>query len=55
MVWETERLLLATWQPEDWLTFRAIASYPEVMRYIGDGEPWPNDRTQQFVTAQMDQ
>ncbi len=50
---KTERLLMQTWEPEDWLAFRPIATDPEVMRYITGGVPWPDDVIQQFVTRQI--
>lgn len=52
---ETERLILADWQPEDWLAFRPIATDPDVMRYIGAGEPWSDARIQGFVRLQVEQ
>jgi RimJ/RimL family protein N-acetyltransferase len=51
---ETERLLLTTWEPSDWLVFREIATDPEVMRYISGGVPWPEERIQFFVDRQID-
>ena len=50
---ETERLILCPWEAHDWREFRAIAADPEVMRYIGDGMPWPEERARQFVERQM--
>jgi RimJ/RimL family protein N-acetyltransferase len=50
---ETERLNLCNWEQDDWLQFRAIAADPEVMRYIGDGTPWPEERARQFVERQI--
>ena len=41
---ETERLNLSPWEADDWLEFRSIAADPDVMRYIGDGQPWPEER-----------
>jgi RimJ/RimL family protein N-acetyltransferase len=35
------------------LAFRAIAADPEVIRYIGDGTPWPEERSRQFVERQI--
>jgi len=35
------------------LEFRAIAADPDVMRYIGDGKPWPEERARQFVERQI--
>lgn len=37
----------------DWLEFRAIAADPEVIRYIGEGKPWPEERSQRFVERQV--
>jgi len=53
MVLETERLVLTTWQPSDWLAFRPIATDVEVMRYITGGEPWTEERIQAFVNRQI--
>lgn len=50
---ETDRLRLGTWQPEDLAAFRPIATHPEVMRYIADGKPWPDERIAQFINRQM--
>ena len=52
---ETERLLIEEWRPEDWLRFRPIATDPAVMRYISTGQPWPDERIQQFVAKQINQ
>ena len=46
-------MTLGPWEADDWLEFRAIAADPEVMRYIGDGKPWPDERARQFVERQM--
>jgi RimJ/RimL family protein N-acetyltransferase len=51
---ETERLLFREWRPEDWLTFRTIATDPDVVRYISTGQPWPDDRIQRFVNRQIE-
>ena len=48
---ETARMRLLPWQPDDWLLLRPIASDPEVMRYISNGEPWPEERIREFVGA----
>jgi RimJ/RimL family protein N-acetyltransferase len=50
---ETERLTLCPWQPDDWPGFHAIASDPEVMRYIQDGTPWREERSREFVERQI--
>src|SRR5205814_1975906 len=55
IVLETDRLLIARWEPDDWLAFRPITTDPDVMRYIGRGEPWPDTRIQSFVKLQIEQ
>jgi ribosomal-protein-alanine N-acetyltransferase len=49
----TERLLFAPWTASDWLAFKPIATDPEVVRYISGGQPWPDDRIQEFVQRQI--
>ena len=50
---ETPRLRLLPWQPDDWLQLKPIAQDPEVMRYISDGQPWPDERIREFVARQV--
>lgn len=50
---ETARLLLMTWQPEDWPLLRPIATDPEVVRYISNGEPWPDERIREWAGRQV--
>lgn len=51
---ETDRLILTTWEPSDWLAFSLIAKDVEVMRYITGGVPWADDRIQLFVNRQVE-
>ncbi len=44
---------MAPWDEADWLDFRHIAADPEVVRYIGDGQPWSGERCRLFVLKQM--
>ena len=37
---ETERLVIRPWQAADREAFTAMATDPQVMRYIGQGRPW---------------
>jgi len=53
MTLETPRLILTTWESSDWVSFRPIATDPEVMRYITGGAPWPDERIQLFVEGQI--
>lgn len=50
---QTERLTLSPWRESDWLSLKPVATDPEVMRYINDGSPWPDDRIQEFVQRQI--
>jgi [ribosomal protein S5]-alanine N-acetyltransferase len=50
---QTERLRLEPWLPEEWIALRPIATDPEVMRYISDGRPWPEDQIREFIQRQI--
>jgi len=50
---ETHRLELRSWEADDWKRFKPIATDSEVMRYIGHGELWSDERTKQFVTGSI--
>ena len=50
---ETLRLRLLPWQPEDWLLLRPLATNREVVRYISNGEPWPDERIREWATRQV--
>lgn len=54
MTFETERLVLSTWEASDWLAFRPIATDVEVMRYVTGGVPWADERIQAFVKRQVE-
>lgn len=54
MMLETDRLVLTTWEPSDWVVFRPIATDVEVMRYITGGVPWTHERIQSFVNRQVE-
>jgi len=56
-VLETPRLRLLPWSagPEDIDALRSIASDPEVMRYINNSQPWPEERLREFVERQIRQ
>jgi RimJ/RimL family protein N-acetyltransferase len=50
---ETDRLILATWQPTDWTVLKPIATDTEVMRYITGGIPWTDEQIRSFVDRQI--
>jgi RimJ/RimL family protein N-acetyltransferase len=53
MIFETERLVLDTWQISDWTASRPIATDVEVMRYITGGIPWTDEQIQSFVDRRV--
>jgi [ribosomal protein S5]-alanine N-acetyltransferase len=54
VILETDRLRFATWSKEDWKEFQKIATDPLVVRYLGTGDPWPDERVQEFVNRQCE-
>ena len=50
---ETQSIVLTTWEPEDWQFVHALASDPEVVRFIGHGLAWTDDRAREFVSRQI--
>jgi ribosomal-protein-alanine N-acetyltransferase len=55
VVFESDRLRFATWNREDAEQFRELAADPLVLRYVSaGGEPWPEERIQEFVARQIE-
>lgn len=52
IVYETQRLLLETWVLDDFEAFASIARDPQVMRFIAEGNPWPDSRIGWFMGKQ---
>lgn len=52
IVHETPRLLLMNWTFDDFDGFASLARDPIVMRYIAEGEPWPDARIGWFLGLQ---
>lgn len=50
---QTPRLELCQWRSGDWVEFRPIAADPRVMKFIGDGNPWPDEKIRKFVDRQV--
>jgi len=46
---ETERLALREWRREDAEALFVLAGDAEVMRYVGDGKPWPLERVREWI------
>jgi len=53
MIFETERLVLDTWQISDWTALRPIATDAEVMRHITGGVAWTDEQIRAFVDLQV--
>jgi len=53
IILESPRLQFSTWESDDWKEFRKLATDPEVVRYLGTGEPWGDERIQEFVGRQQ--
>lgn len=52
VVHKTQRLFLETWDLKDFDAFACIARDPQVMRFIGEGDPWPDSRIGWFMGMQ---
>ncbi|CAG6396047.1 GNAT family N-acetyltransferase [Streptomyces cocklensis] len=46
---ETERLILRRWRDSDLPHLAAVNADPDVMRWIGDGSTWDEDRTRDGI------
>lgn len=49
IMFETERLLVRHWQPDDLDAIDAITSDPDVVRYVGDGKPLPRSEAERWI------
>jgi [ribosomal protein S5]-alanine N-acetyltransferase len=49
---ESKRLLVLPWESADWIAFRPIATDPQVMKYISDGQIWSDEKIIEFVERQ---
>src|SRR4051812_11344824 len=54
IILETSRVYLRDWVPDDWKRFAILATDPRVMRYLGDGQPWSDERIRKFVDGGID-
>lgn len=52
IVHQTPRLFLQTWDLDDFDAFATIARDPDVMRFIAEGQPWPDSRIGWFLGQQ---
>jgi [ribosomal protein S5]-alanine N-acetyltransferase len=54
VILETERLRFGAWRSDDWKEFQKLATDPLVVRYLGTGEPWPDERVKEFLNRQCE-
>jgi RimJ/RimL family protein N-acetyltransferase len=52
---DTERLVIRPWEDSDRPAFRAMATDPEVMRYVHGGEPYTEPEMDEFLGRQARQ
>ncbi len=50
----TERLLIRPWEPADRTAFAALATDPEMMRFMTGGRPWSDDEIDGYFTRQAE-
>lgn len=53
IIHQTQRLFLETWVLEDFEAFASIARDPQVMRFIAEGNTWPDSRIEWFIGQQI--
>lgn len=51
IVLETPRLFLREWLPDDWIRFKPIATNPQMIRYVGTGQPPSDEQIQAYIEA----
>lgn len=49
IVLETERLFVREWVPDDWVRFKPLVVDPQIIQYINQGGPWPDERIEKRV------
>ena len=49
IVFESNRICFCNWYKEDFDDFKNIATNPKVMKYIGTGELWSDERILGFI------
>ncbi len=48
---ETSRLILREWLPDDWVRLKPIATNPQVIRYVGMGQPPSDEQIRAYIEA----
>ena len=51
IILETPRLILREWLPDDWVRFKPIATNPQVIRYVGMGQPPSDEQIRAYIEA----
>lgn len=52
-VLETERIRLCNWSMADIADLYSICADPQVMRFVGSGDPWSEERTRAFLAGEI--
>jgi RimJ/RimL family protein N-acetyltransferase len=52
-VFETERLVVRRLRPDDLDDFAALTGDPEIVRYMGDGQPLSRELTRQWIDVSL--
>jgi RimJ/RimL family protein N-acetyltransferase len=47
----TARLALRPWGERDWELLRRLSADPRVVQYVGDGQPWTDERVEKTSSA----
>lgn len=51
---ETERLIFRDWTEADLEPFHSICSDPAVMQFVGDGQPWSEEKTMFWIESSIE-
>lgn len=51
---ETERLIFRDWTGADFNAFHKICSDPTVMQFVGDGNPWSEEKTKLWIESSIE-
>lgn len=51
---ESDRLIFRDWTEADFQQFYAICSDPAVMQFVGDGDPWSEEKTKLWIESSIE-
>lgn len=50
---ETERMIIAPFETQDWHAFLELSQNPDVIAQVGPGQVWSDAKTQKWIAAQV--